>query len=401
MKRSSKAFIALASASLLAAAAPATEPTELNLGKMTPGFSYFNKPFADVKTHNDDVAACLVEAAKMRSFEETIGYGAGALTAMLESIKAGAATRGTVLAALENCMVVRGWRVVHLDDVEGAALAALPAADLMTKLTPWIGAETPHGEVVRVWHNDAALGAVNHFSLNASHNNRGQLSLLAAATTPSAVLKANREDAEAAKPTGGKIVIDPKWSKKKLKPEMLDSAPEGSTIFIVNVTGFSMRQGNGFLFNRMGPDADTAPSALDHGTDHVEALASSLAGGDKHFMAFAVPPGRWRITGMWSGGITLNFCLGAPAFDLKAGEVVYAGKLDMKQEKLAPDLSLGQVTIWAGAAKAAARIKPASWVNGTSGACTPNSIYALEFDGVPFEDGYGLGSKVPVLRAAP
>lgn len=81
--------------------------------------------------------------------------------------------------------------------------------------------------------------------------------------------------------------------------------------------------------------------------------------------------------------------------------MIYAGKLDMKQEKLVPDLALGQVTAWAGSAKAAARIKPAVWINGTRGACAPNSIYALEFDGAPFEDGYALGSKAPVLRAAP
>jgi len=404
MKISAKTLIALLSASLFATAAPASEPTELNLGRMTPGFSYFNKPFADVKTHNDDLTACLVEAAKMRSFAEQLGSWSPAwtLTALLESVKADANTRGTLLAGLENCMVVRGWRVVHLDDAEGAALAALPAADLMAKLTPWLGAESPHGEIVRTWHNDAALAAVNHFSLHASHTNKGQLSLLAAATTPSGAIKANRQDAEAAKPAPvGKVAIDPKWSKKKLKPETLDTAPEGSAIFIVNVTGFSMRQGNGFAFNRMGPDADTAPSTIDHGPDQVEALASTLAGGGTHFMAFAVPPGRWRVYGMWNGGIGLNFCLGAPAFEAKAGEVIYAGKLDMKQEKLAPDLALGDVTAWAGSAKAAARIKPAVWINGTRGACAPNSIYALEFDGAPFEEGYALGSKAPVLRAAP
>nr|WP_299911231.1 hypothetical protein [Sphingomonas bacterium] len=30
-----------------------------------------------------------------------------------------------------------------------------------------------------------------------------------------------------------------------------------------------------------------------------------------------------------------------------------------------------------------------------------HSIYALEFEGAPFVQGYVLGSKAPVLRAAP
>jgi hypothetical protein len=33
--------------------------------------------------------------------------------------------------------------------------------------------------------------------------------------------------------------------------------------------------------------------------------------------------------------------------------------------------------------------------------CAPNRICALEFEGAPFEQGYAMGSKAPVLRAAP
>lgn len=384
------------------AGAQAADDTELNLGRMTVGYSYFNKPFADTAMHNADLSACLADAANMRSFEEQLGpIGVGILPELIGEARANSATRGTVMAGVENCMVVHGWRVVHLSDAEGATLAALPAADLMARLSPWIGAEAPHGDVVRVWNNDAALAAVNHFSLHASHTNRGDLSLLALASVPNDALKANRAEVAAATPKHPeKIVLDPKWKKGKLKPEMLDAAPEGSAIIIVGVAGISLRQGNGFIFNRMGPDIDTNPSAIDHGPDEIMAGAGAIGGSGLHLMAFAVPPGRWRIYSMWGGGISLNLCLGAPSFEAKAGEVIYAGALNLKQEKLAPDQSLDAVRAWAGGAKAVERVKPAIWTNGSQSKCAPNSLYALEFDGAPFEQGYALGSKVPVLRAA-
>jgi hypothetical protein len=387
-------LLALASG-LPVAGAQAADDNELNLGRMTAGYSYFNKPFADTAMHNADVSACLADAANMRSFGEQLRP-----TGLLPELMADSATRGTVMAGVENCMVVHGWRVVHLSDAEGATLAALPPADLMARLSPWIGAETPHGDVVRVWHNDAALAAVNHFSLHASHSKDGDLSLLALASLPNDALKANRAEATAATEHPQKIILDPKWKKPKLKPEMLDAAPEGSAIIIIGVSGISLRQGNGFVFNRMGPDIDTQPSAIDHGLDEIAAGAGAIGGSGLHIMAFAVPPGRWRIYSMFGGGISLNFCLGAPSFEAKAGEVIYAGALNLKQEKLAPDQSLDAVRAWAGGAKAVERVKPAIWTNGSRSKCAPNSLYALEFEGAPFEQGYALGSKATALKAA-
>jgi len=387
-------LLALASG-LPVAGAQAADDNELNLGRMTAGYSYFNKPFADTAMHNADLSACLADAANMRSFGEQLRP-----TGLLPELMADSATRGTVMAGVENCMVVHGWRVVHLSDAEGATLAALPPADLMARLSPWIGAETPHGDVVRVWHNDAALAAVNHFSLHASHSKDGDLSLLALASLPNDALKANRAEATAATEHPQKITLDPKWKKPKLKPEMLDAAPEGSAIIIIGVSGISLRQGNGFVFNRMGPDIDTQPSAIDHGLDEIAAGAGAIGGSGLHIMAFAVPPGRWRIYSMFGGGISLNFCLGAPSFEAKAGEVIYAGALNLKQEKLAPDQSLDAVRAWAGGAKAVERVKPAIWTNGSRSKCAPNSLYALEFEGAPFEQGYALGSKATALKAA-
>ncbi|MDB5709384.1 MAG: hypothetical protein JWL96_1454 [Sphingomonas bacterium] len=375
-------------------------PASLNLGRMTAGYSYYNRPRADMSLHNADVAACLADAANMRSFQEQLRGGMGGLLGqIIAGAQADSANRGVVSASLENCMVVRGWRVFHLDDVEGKQISLLPAEQLATTLAPWIGAENPHGTVVREWHNDAALGAVNHFSLHAQHTKNGQLSLLALATSVSQTLKRDEQAGEASAEPGN-VALDPRWSKKPVKPEMLDGVPADAAIFIVNVTGFSMRQGNGFVFSRVGADGAARPSVADHGPDLLYAFASTLAGGGEgKTMAFAVPPGKWRIQEMSNGGIELNFCLGAPAFVVKAGEVAYVGRLDMKAEKMVPDMSLDRVRTWMAGTRAADRVTPVAWTNGSRAKCAPNSIYALEFDGAPFERGYELGSRVSALPA--
>jgi hypothetical protein len=400
MKRALLLGAALVCAGTAARAEDPAGPASLNLGRMTAGYSYYNRPHADMALHDADVAACLAEAANMRSFQEQLRGGMGGLLgAIIAGAQADSANRGVVSASLENCMVVHGWRVVHLGDVEGKQLSVQPAEQLAATLAPWVGAENPHGTVVREWHNDASLGAVNHFSLHAQHTKNGQLSLLALATTVSQALKTDEQAGEASAEPGN-VALDPKWSKKPVKPEMLDAVPADAAIFIVNVTGFSMRQGNGFVFSRVGADGATRPSVADHGPDLLYAFASTLAGGGEgKTMAFAVPPGKWRIQEMSNGGIELNFCLGAPAFEVKAGEVVYAGRLDMKADRMVPDMSLDRARTWLVGAKATTRIRAAAWVNGSRGKCAPNSIYALEFDGAPFEPGYALGSKVPPVVA--
>jgi len=396
-------ILAAAAVAIMACAGGGSHAADnaLNLGRMTPGYSYFNRPRADMALHNADLGACLVDAANLRSVREKLGSGSGILGALIEGAATNSASRGVISASIENCMVVRGWRVVHLDDVEGAALSALTSDDLAKRLAPWIGAEIPHGTVVRSWHNDAALGAVNHFSLHAQHTRNGQLSVLALGTSVSEALKADQAaDAAMTALKVGKIALDPKWPRKPLKPEALDSVPPEAAIIVVAIKGMGMRQGNGFVFTRMGSDPNRLPSYEDHAPDTFSAAAGWMSGGGEgKFVAFALPPGRWRAFSMVNGLIVLNLCLGSPAFEAKAGEVVYAGLLDLKQDKLEPALDLASARAWMSGAKAAERLRPASYVNGTRGPCgdDSNAIYALEFDDAPFEPAYALGSKVKPL----
>lgn len=371
-------------AALLGAEAVGETVKPLNLSRPTAGHTYFNRPGAAVSEHDRDLLQCIGHSGAVRSVDDQMGTG-GILGDMITD----SANKGIMAASLENCMVVHGWRVVRLDEAEGQALSKLAPAELRLKLAPWIGSARPPGSVVRAWANEASNAAVNRFALRPGHTKKGQLSLRALAAGPSPA-----SDLPSAAPGNvEKPKIDPKWPKGPLKPAELAAAPAGSGIVIVAIRGMGMTRGNGFVFRRIGPGPDVRAAAVDQGPDRFEALGGPLTGA--RTLALALPPGRWRIGSEINGLMELNYCLGSPAFELKAGEVVYAGNLDLKSSSLRPDLSLDRIRQWLAGTPAAAAVRRAAWTNGSRGPCGPNSIYALEFDGAPFEPGYALGSLAP------
>jgi hypothetical protein len=381
-----------------APAAADTAPAEPSLAAMTKGFTYYNRPGADLKVHDAEVADCAAEAARTISVDEQIHNGSsmGLLGALIGGAMQNAYHRGAAAAGLENCMVVRGWRVVRVPDAEGQELAKLPAADLSARMGPWVGAETPHGDVVRTFGNEAANSSVVRFAIRPSHSNDGQLSLteatggnlhqFAQAPTP---------------PASARDVLDPKWPKKPLTTETLAAAPDGAAVIMVQIKGVSGRNGIGVLLNRRGSDKDVFPSRLDHAPDLIQAQKGwMVAHKECDMFAFAAPPGQWRVAGLAAGLPILNFCLGAPAFEVKAGEVVYAGSFDLSAPDLGPDLDLAPVRKWMGASPRGAAARAAAYVNGVRGLCGNNAIYALEVKGAPFEAGYAWGGALPARAPA-
>jgi len=375
----------------------AAEP--VNLARVTLGYTYFNRPGADLATHHAAVAACLVEADKMQAVDEQMPS-QGLLGALIQGAIADAAHRGVVAAALENCMVVRGWRVVHLADAEGVTLAALPAAELSNRLQAWVGAQTPHGDVVRVWGNDAANGRTVHFQMRPDHTNDGQLSLKVA-TENNLKQAAAEAYLHRANSTPTSVAIDPKWPKKPLKPGGFNMAPPEGGVIIIATKGLSFHNGFGLVFTRKGPDPMTAASTVDHGPDTINATIGLLfAKRQGNFFAFSVPAGVWRLDSQLEGLEALKFCLGSPSFEVKPGEVIYAGAFDLEASDIGPDLSLAPVQAWLAGQPAAASIKPAVYTNGSLGPCAPHEIYAIEFKGAPFEPGYVWGSQSAAAPAA-
>ncbi len=383
------ATVALCAALSARSEEPPDAPANVNLSQMTLGYTYYNRPGADLAKHSEDVRECAVTAGAMHSTAEY--YGSLGLAYLRYNGVVGRADptdRSLAAASLENCMVVRGWRVVQLPDEEGKTLAGLPPGQLSDKLTPWIAAADPHGRIVRIWDNDAAKGATHRYSSSPRMTKGGQLSLLVGAPElkelPSAPISA---------PASPWIL--PRWQLPPLKPGELGKIPAGGALIIVQVKGAGMTAGLEIEFNREGNSKDSLPSDIDHATSFIGAgtgwLFAHPRGGDIY--AFAVPVGRWRIYGV--GGMpTLNFCLGSPSFEVKAGEIVYAGSFDLSANVFEPNMDLAPAKGWL--ADPSRTVLAASYVNGSQGRCSNNTIYALEINGAPFEPGYGWGSRAVV-----
>jgi hypothetical protein len=372
-------FAALLAATVGTSATRANDP--VNLVRMTMGYTYYSRPSATIDVHNAEVRACAAESDKTRSMEEVTSPRGGLLS---DALTAGS-HHGAVGAALENCMVVRGWRVVRLGATEGEALAALPQDALTAKLAPWVGAVSPYGAVVRVWGNDAARGSTTRYANTVDHINEGQLSLKAAT---GGTLKQYRL-ADRAAPE--KVVLDPKWPTTALKPGEFASAPSGSAILVVGVRNASIKNGAGVVFERQGPDPTVRPSSLDRAPDRVYGAVRALFAKDEvRFVAVAVPPGRWRIATI---GVlhSISLCLGSPAFEVKAGDVVYTGAFDMAGEEIGPDLTLAPAQAYLAGQPAAQTVRVAIYLNGTRGVCGGNTIYAFEIQGAPFDPDYTWG----------
>lgn len=369
-------IIIAAALAAIAVATPGTgaaQETGQSLVRMTTGFTYFNQAGASLEQHNAALRDCMAKASAIVTMDEAVN-GAGLFASWSRP--------GPVAAAAENCMVVRGWRVVRLEDAEGEALAKLPAGELSPRLATWVGEATPHGKVARVWNNEAARASVKRYEVRAWASDKASLSL--------ALLK--DEKIEAVKPAGlpPGFKLDKSWPLKPLKPTEIATAPDKTGVIVFGVKGISLGNGVALSFARVGADNDPAPALTDKAPDYVT-VAGRWGKKEGAFMVMALPPGKWRITSL---GImpTLSLCLGSPAFEIKAGEVVYAGMFDMGSEALGPDLALEPVKAHLAGQAAAETIKPASYVNGSTGACIGAGLYALEIPGAPFEAGYTAGS---------
>lgn len=392
---SAAALVLLSASSVYAAEARTERKAELmepdpsapaNIGRMSQGRTYFNLPGADRALHDREVKACTEAADRARSVDAIIGNDQGLIPAMLSM----GPKKGVYGAAVENCMVVKGWRVVMLPVAEGDALAARTPAEIAAAIEPWIGAETPPHVIVRTWKNDAAHASTTRYEMRPNFIDQGSLSLVAAS---------NSREGRISYVAGGvwpqRVKLDKKWPKKPLKPEQIATAPVGSAIVLLHIKGVSFRSGVALTFSREWTYASGRPAAQDMAPDEI-LLAQGLLGAkpEGKLIAMAVPPGRWRLSSM---GLlpAVSFCLGSPSFEVAAGDVIFAGSFDMSAEDITPDLDLGLAKTFLAGLPAADRVKPAVYTNGSVSACGDSTLYAVEFTGAPFRPGYAGGSVAP------
>lgn len=407
------AHIMCAAAATMALAAPAISHAGdvIGMGNMTKGYTYYNLPGSTAADHSDAVTACAAEAYKVRSRDAEIQYGPTYIYTTNGSLAGNAIgsvigniivmqmvagwSRGVYAAAFENCMVIRGWRVVRLPQDEGLSLSQLPTADLAARLAPWTGAAAPHGDIVRTWKNDAAAASTRYLYFRPAHNNDGLLSLTAVTGKPLAAVDLDLD------PHTTVLQLDPKWPKKGLTPDQIATTLPEAGVIVVRLTGASSGTGVRLTLVRMGTDKDVLPSSQDHAPDVIAVGQVKDGGKGGTFAAFAAPPGRWRIAAIAGalGMADIGFCMGSPSFPVAAGDVVYAGTFDMSAEDLGPDLSLDTPKAWLAGQPAADTIRPAVYTNGSQGACGYNGIYALELKGMPSDPDYHWGSAAVAPHA--
>lgn len=344
---------ALAACGLIAGLFAATTTLATDLNTSSEGWIYFHRAGATPAAHAAAVAACATLARQMGSPASQ----AGLVGALISSL-----AHDTAIAPnVENCMISNGWEVVRLDDTEGTTISHLDQKGQADALAPWVGAQTVHGTIVRrfeplrdVGHGEVPLGGV-------LGNRRPSLSAMA---TPIAPAAPQRE-----------------WKLHRINPiTELAKAPAGSAFVVIRM---AMSSPPNNMFNAARFDEATLNM-------HLFSVASPSKWRPKPGDYFektyvlAVPPGRWTYFGPWP----MTLCLGAPGFDIAAGEALFLGTFTSgSKDPFAPDMALEPALADLTDADLKARLRAAKWVNGYRYDCNPVPYiyfpYRVDFPGFP------------------
>lgn len=379
-------------------AATSVASAETNLVGPSSGATFFNRAGATWADHAQDIAACqqiLADVSYNRRTTTSTGPagGWGTATAItMDAVGNTLARRRTYAAGMENCMVVRGWRVVRLPELEAAEYDALAPAALQERLSELVGAEEPIGEIVRVFNNDMLLP-------DTIWTGRPRdLDIVSLSLQASPAASEDEPDKPNARlPNRPRSAFPP-------NPRGVRGAarlPADATVIVIESGGSTdFSESISVRFERIGADP-SVPAWVEDG--QPAEFEFWLGGGD--IDVIQVPPGRWRLTSMTRtsgfdyGVYTTDLCLGAPSFEIAAGEALFAGSF-LANGAFGPNMDMTSVqTAIAEAPSIASRLRPASYVNGNAYPCGGNYIYAVEVPGAPFVAGYVGGSNV--AAAAP
>jgi hypothetical protein len=386
----------LAAGLALGLAGPSAEAQQrrerANLTRPTEGFTYYNRPGATIADHDAAVRACAARAMGLNQMADNV------LMPGLAAQGLAAAQDGSRLQAnIENCMVVDGWRVVRLPDGIGQRLFRMKREELSPQLATVVGVKTPEiGQIVRVFDNEAARGDTVWGAMPAYYG-EDSISLKAVdmANLPDALpalapLHPDRQTAQ----SGPVVPII------ELTPANVASVPQETAMVIIRVVGTGRTNGEGLGIGRVGFRSEP-PVIRRVATDPVEGFYAGVnwtlfKGSDRErresLIAIPVVPGEYRIESRMN---TMEYCLGAPVTEVKAGEVVFLGTFDIAGPVMGPDMSLTPAeTFLANDPARRSRLRPAQWRNGNVAACGLVYFYALEIPGAPYEPGY-TGGRSP------
>jgi hypothetical protein len=382
------------------------------------GYTYFHRAGADLATHDTELNECRTVAWRLHQpitmapttvampnvSPAAAGIGGAIGMAIAMAIQQKMADAKGDPVNIENCMVVRGWQVMALDDAEGKAFAALDAKARQAQLGQWVSAANPPGKPVRAFANEAAGEASPQVFALATHLG---VSLSTDTTAkPKGGAKASDGPPPAAYLPQRQPAERPRMKSSAKPPEALKDAdlggvPADTALVALTVKGDAEIA---VTLERLGPDAatpawvDGRPAQLIAARPRKAFAKAGAAAGTT--LVYAAPPGRWRLASVTVNNIELSLCMGGPAFEVAAGQVVYAGSFD--PDHLKPDMDLGPAkAAFPGLSGLAEKVQPADWKNGAQGACSGVYMYALELPDRPFEASYAVGSHAPAALAAP
>jgi hypothetical protein len=372
-------LLAIAVATLTATVAGAQTAERVDLAQVADGHVYYARRGATLEQHNAALLQCIADTASPR-IGRPMPLGEGLAFDLIW----GGVLAGATAGRTENCMIVRGWDVYRLPADEGQALGRASQADLATHMALLIGADTPRGELVRSFSNESAHPTAHRFSSRPARPSNDHLSLrlIKDLDVPVSSAPFPADLATTGRPIrGAKVTASP---------------PPGSGVLLIQLKNISSQWGTGVAFDRLPATAEDGTSTSPRTYARVFARRHwAGANPQGNWLAITVPAGRWHLS---LSGFTL-FCLGAPAFEIGSGEIVFAGTFDLGGDDLGPDLDMASVHAWL-ESSIAERVRPAAYQNGGTFSCNNAgfTIYALEVPGAPFDPAYrGGGAEPPPL----
>jgi hypothetical protein len=317
--------------------------------RSSPGATYFNRAGADEAALYGDLADCLDIIDGLPTV--TLAVGPGLLSSGAEAVR--------TTANIENCMVVRRWRVVRLNDEEGAAAARLNPHDLADKLAPWIGADSPQGSVVRAFGKGRGGPSGLSDTLRAPFGDNPSLTLKSVDWDR---LNGLRSKPPKQRPPKERYA-------KPLRAEQVAASSAGDAIALVRLKG-----GGGVLaFMRVGADG----TAVDDGQSNVFFVKSLSERTSANATVVSIPPGRWRVVAV-SG---VQTCLEAPSVEFRPADVMYLGTFDIG-DGVTVDMDRAPFDPLVAGSPAKDRLRPAEWVNGSRQPCSGVFIDGFALEGV-------------------
>jgi hypothetical protein len=346
----------VASCSLMGLSGAGASAKAIKIGVPDLSYVYFHKAGETIETHNEALRRC------MGLVEQLYGPHApdqASLTYRFDAPEIG--------GNLESCMLVNGWEVVRIDPAQGKRLRSLDPETLSDLLAPWVGSDSPPGMVIRRFKPFDQSWIIN-FDYGPPH---GQVSLSQKASGVESPVLPYRWEYPAA------------W--KAIYTTNPEKVGAGSAVIVIRLASTIHRSTQYTLVrldqSPIGPDGVPMTVIDDFAPTNIFRKPGMVL---ERFDVFVVPPGRWILAGI--GGV--NFCMGAPVFDVKEGEAVYAGSfLTGDETAYAPDMSLdGAKAALAGTPEIAGRLKPAQYMNGAKfwcGLALAHRLYTLDIPGAP------------------